>query len=226
MPSSVFIPFAEQSGRIVAIDRWVLEQACRDRQRLQTSRSEEIGMSVNASIHEFMSASFLDTVTSALASTSTDPQLLTLEVTESIFVCDSARVRIVLDELKSIGVKLALDDFGTGYSSLSRLMRLPIDTVKIEREFIVNLKDEPVGHPIVRSVIQLAHGLGMTVIAEGVETGEQHETLTELGCDYCQGYYFARPMSVASLEAPIQHQPAQGKALLPKRGTSRPHAQT
>jgi Amt family ammonium transporter len=222
VPSSVFIPFAEQSGRIVAIGRWVLEQACRDRQRLQLSRPEELGISVNASIHQFMSAGFLDTVTSALASTSTDPQRLTLEVTESIFVRDSARARIVLDELKAIGVKLALDDFGTGYSSLSRLMRLPIDTVKIERDFIINLKDEPVGHPIVHSIIQLAHGLGMTVVAEGVETREQHEILTELGCDYCQGYYFAQPMPVASLEALIQHQPAQGNPLLSKLGNPGP----
>ncbi len=221
VPSSVFIPFAEQSGRIVAIGRWVLEQACRDRQRLQRSRSDELGVSVNASIHQFMSAGFLDSVIAALASTSTDPRLLTLEVTESVFVRDSARARIVLDELKVIGVKLALDDFGTGYSSLSRLMNLPIDTVKIEREFIFNLKDEPVGHPVVRSVIELAHGLGMTVVAEGVETAEQHQTLTELGCDYCQGYYFTRPMPVASLEALIQHQPAEGDPLPPRDGSPR-----
>ncbi len=216
VPPSVFIPFAEQSGRIVAIGRWVLEQACRDRQHLQLARADALPISVNASIHQFMSAGFLDNVTSALSFTSTDPRLLTLEVTESIFVRDGARARIVLDELKAIGVTLALDDFGTGYSSLSRLMRLPIDSIKIEREFIVNLKDEPGGHPIVRSIIQLAHGLGMTVIAEGVETREQYETLTELGCDYCQGYYFARPMSLANLEALIQHHPADGSQLLAK----------
>jgi diguanylate cyclase (GGDEF)-like protein len=219
VPSSVFIPVAEQSGRIVEIGRWVLEQACRDRHRWQTQRSDELAMSVNVSVHQFMSAGFVDTVASALATGSTDPSLLTLEVTESVFVRDGERARIVLGELKSIGVKLALDDFGTGYSSLNRLMRLPIDTVKLERSFIADLRDEPAGHPVVTAIIQLAHGLGMTVIAEGVETAEQHRTLAELGCDFCQGYYFARPMTATSIGALIEHRSDRINPILPTLNT-------
>jgi len=215
VPSSVFIPFAEQSGTIVEIGRWVLEQACKDRERWQAHRSDELELSVNLSAHQFMSAGFVRSVASILAATGTDPALLTLEVTESIFVRDVERTRVVLSDLKAIGVKLALDDFGTGYSSLSRLMELPIDTVKIDRAFIANLRREPDGHPVVTSIIQLAHGLGMSVVAEGVETAEQHRTLTGLGCDYCQGYYFARPMTAASLEALTKHQVGEGYPLLP-----------
>ena len=104
--------------------------------------------------------------------------MLTLEVTERVFVRDEARALIVLDELKDIGVKLALDDFGTGYSSLGYLETLPIDTIKIDQTFVAKLTADPGQHTIVSSIIQLAHGLGMTVVAEGVETAEQHQTLT------------------------------------------------
>jgi diguanylate cyclase (GGDEF)-like protein len=215
VPSSVFIPFAEQSGTIVELGRWVLEQACQDRERLQADRSHALDLSVNVSAHQFMAAGFVRSVASILAATETDPALVTLEVTESIFVRDVERTRIVLSELKALGVKLALDDFGTGYSSLSRLLELPMDTVKIDRSFVANLRREPDGHPVVTSIIQLAHGLGMGVIAEGVETAEQHHTLTGLGCDYCQGYYFARPMTAASLHALTEHQAGRLYPLLP-----------
>jgi diguanylate cyclase (GGDEF)-like protein len=213
VPSSVFIPFAEQSGSILELGRWVLEQACQDRERWQAS--DELELLVNVSAHQFMSAGFVRSVASVLAATGTDPAGLTLEVTESIFVRDVERTRIVLGELKAIGVKLALDDFGTRYSSLSRLMELPMDTVKIDRSFIANLRREPDGHPVVSSIIQLAHGLGMSVIAKGVETAEQHHTLTGLGCDSCQGYYLARPMTAASLQALTEHRAGRSDPLLP-----------
>jgi diguanylate cyclase (GGDEF)-like protein len=138
VPPSVFIPFAEQSGGIVELGQWVLEQACRDRQGWQGQRREELEISVNVSAHQFMSDGFADTIATALACASTDARLLTLEVTESIFARDGGRALIVLEELKEIGVKIALDDFGAGHSSLGSLMKLPIDTVKIERTFIAN----------------------------------------------------------------------------------------
>ena len=131
-------------------------------------------------------------------------------MTESVFVRDGERALFVLNDLKDIGVKLALDDFGTGYSSLSYLQRFPVDTVKIDREFVANLGEDPASHTIVAAVIQLAHGLGMTVVAEGVETAEQHRELTALGCDSCQGFYFARPMTAANLDTVLQHH-AQGR---------------
>lgn len=216
IPPSTFIPFAEQSGEIVEIGRWALEQACRDQHRWQKIlRSNEIALSINVSLHQVMASGLREIVVSALDAHSTDPGSLTLEVTEGIFVRDRERARIVLNALKAIGVKLALDDFGTGYSSLNRLMRFPIDTVKIDREFIANLSEEPAGHPVVGGIIELVHGLGMAVVAEGVESANQHRTLTDLGCDLCQGYYFARPMTASSLEALIRYQADGSDLLLP-----------
>jgi diguanylate cyclase (GGDEF)-like protein len=197
---TVFIPFAEQSGQIIELGRWVLEQACRDRQTWQSRGADEIGMSVNVSPHQFMTVGFVDSVTSALKATSTDPKLLTLEVTETVFVRDRERALIVLDDLKGVGVKLALDDFGTGYSSLSYLQTLPIDTLKIDQSFITHLDGERSDPTILIAMIQVAHGLGMAVIAEGVETAAQHEQLATLGTEYCQGYYFAHPMPVSEID--------------------------
>jgi diguanylate cyclase (GGDEF)-like protein len=200
---TVFIPFAEHSGQIIELGRWVLGQACADRHRWQRDRAEDIKLSVNVSAHQFMSAGFANTVASILAIDATDPRLLTLEVTESVFVRDGERALIVLDQLKAIGVNLALDDFGTGYSSLSYLQTLPIDSIKIDQSFIAKLDSGPVDHPIVTAIIQLAHGLGMTVVSEGVETAEQRQRLIKLGSDFCQGFYFAHPMPVYRLGALI-----------------------
>jgi EAL domain-containing protein (putative c-di-GMP-specific phosphodiesterase class I) len=151
-----------------------------------------------------MSAGFADTVGAVLDRASTKPGLLTLEVTESVFVRDGERALFVLNDLKDIGVKLALDDFGTGYSSLGYLRRFPVDVVKIDRVFVAHLAEDPASKTIVTAVIALAHDLGMTVVAEGVETAAQHHELTALGCDACQGYYFARPMSASSFDTFIQ----------------------
>ena len=197
---TVVIALAEQSGQIVDIGRWVLEQAWADRHRWQSDQADQLAVSVNVSAHQLMSAGFADTVAAVLDSESTDPGLLTLEVTESVFVRDGEQALFVLNDLKDIGVKLALDDFGTGYSSLGYLRRFPVDTVKVDREFVSNLGHDPASHTIVTAVIQLAHGLGMTVVSEGVETAEQHEKLTALGCDSCQGFYFAAPMPAESLD--------------------------
>jgi diguanylate cyclase (GGDEF)-like protein len=201
---AVFIPFAEQSGQIVELGHWVLTQACRTRARWQRGTATELQISVNVSAHQFMSAGFADTVAAALEADSTDPRLLTLELTEGVFVRDGERALVVLNELKAIGVNLALDDFGTGYSSLSYLKALPIDTLKIDQIFIADLDGDPTGHPILTAIMQLAHGLGMNVIAEGVETAEQHQQLNELGSDYCQGYYFGRPMPTRGIEALLE----------------------
>jgi diguanylate cyclase (GGDEF)-like protein len=203
---TVMIALAEQSGQIIDIGRWVLEQAWAERQRWPSDQADQLALSVNVSAHQLMSAGFADTVAAVLDSQSTDPGLLTLEVTESVFVHDGERALFVLNDLKDIGVKLALDDFGTGYSSLGYLRRFPVDSVKVDREFVANLGHDPASHTIVTAVIQLAHGLGMTVISEGVETAEQHEQLTALGCDSCQGFYFAAPMPAASLDQLIKRQ--------------------
>lgn len=212
---SVFIPFAEQSGQIVKLGRWVLEQACADRQSWQRGSSEDVTMWINVSVHQLMAAGLAQTVTTALTNTSTDPSLLTLEVTESVFVRDEQRALIVLEELKRIGVNLALDDFGTGYSSLGHLNTMPIDTIKIDRSFVAKLTDQPGSQEIVSAIIGLAHGLGMDVIAEGVETVEQRHQVTDLGADLCQGFYFAEPMVAEDVNALLRIQPGGGFTRLP-----------
>jgi diguanylate cyclase (GGDEF)-like protein len=202
---TVFVPFAEQSGQIVELGRWVLERACEDREGWQSHQPDQLEMSVNVSSHQLMSAGFVDTVAAVLDATETDGAMLTLEVTERVLVHDEERAIIVLDDLKDIGVKLALDDFGTGYSSLGYLDTLPIDTIKIDQTFVAKLTANPDRHTIVSSIIQLAHGLGMTVVAEGVETAEQHQTLTMLGADACQGFYFARAMPAGAIDTLLAH---------------------
>jgi diguanylate cyclase (GGDEF)-like protein len=201
---TVFIPFAEQSGQIIELGRWVLEQAWSDRGRWQQQRPADIAMSVNVSAHQFMSAGFTATVASLLENTSVDPELLTLEVTESVFVRDQERALVVLGELKEVGVNLALDDFGTGYSSLGYLNVLPIDIIKVDQKFIARLTETPSSQAIVTAIIHLAHNLGMTVVAEGVETAVQHQEVANLGSDSCQGFYFARPMEASRIDALIQ----------------------
>jgi diguanylate cyclase (GGDEF)-like protein len=208
IPPTVVIPLAEQSGLIVDIGRWVLEHAWADGQRWQQDEQPyDFGMSVNVSAHQLMSAGFADTVEAVLASTSTRPDLLTLEVTESVFVRDGKRALFVLNDLRDIGVKLALDDFGTGYSSLSYLMRFPVDIIKVDRTFVADLEEDSPSHTIVAAFIQLAHDLGMSIVCEGVETAEQRDELGRIGCDSCQGFYFGAPMSASRLDSLISHFP-------------------
>ena len=196
---ATLIPLAEQTGIITEIGRWVLEEACRGgRSRHQPG---VLKMSANVSAYQLMSPDFTATVEDVLVGTGTEPGLLTLEVTESVFLQDSQRALVVLDDLKHLGVMLALDDFGTGYSSLSYLKRFPVDIVKIDRGFVADLGKDHASRAIVSSVVDLAHALGLTVVAEGIETVEQHREVTKLGCEACQGYYFARPMSADALDA-------------------------
>ena len=207
---ATLIPLAEQSGLITEVGHWVLEQACLHRRRWQNGQqTNDLSMAVNISAHQLMSSGFAATVAAVLSDTDTDPKLVTLEVTESVFIQDSERALVVLTELKHLGVRLALDDFGTGYASLNYLKQFPIDIVKIDRTFVADVEHDGASRAIVIAVVELTHRLGMTVVAEGVETAAQHEQLTSLGCDYCQGYYFARPMSADDLEIVMQ-QPIAG----------------
>jgi diguanylate cyclase (GGDEF)-like protein len=198
---TTLIPIAEHTGLITDIGRWVLEQACQDRQRWRHDRQpDDLGMSVNVSAYQLMSPDFTATVDDVLRSTHTDPELLTLEVTENVFIQDSERALVLLDELKQLGVMLALDDFGTGYSSLSYLKRFPVDIVKIDQEFVADLGRDESSHAIVSAVVALAHALRLSVVAEGVETVGQRNEVAALRCDACQGFYFARPMSADAMD--------------------------
>jgi diguanylate cyclase (GGDEF)-like protein len=215
MPT-VLVPLAEQSGLITDIGRWVLEQACPDRNRWQNHHTGALTMSINVSASQLMSSDYVATLAAVLSGTDTDPELVTLEVTESVFVQDSEGALIVLDELKHLGVRLALDDFGTGYSSLNYLKRFPIDVVKIDQGFVADLEEDRASHAIVAKVVELAHLLGMMVVAEGVETAEQCKELAALGCDFCQGFYFARPMCADDFDNLLDRGVAGASLLLPE----------
>ena len=197
---SALVPIAERSGLINEIGRWVLARACLDR-HAGSSLIDNLTMSVNVSGHQLMTPGFSATVAGVLSETGTDPQGVTLEVTESVFVQDGGRALGVLAQLKDLGLKIALDDFGTGYSSLQYLKQFPIDIVKIDQKFVCDLEHDAASHAIVYTIVELAHVLGMTAVAEGVETAEQHQLLASIGCDFCQGFYFAHPLPADDLDA-------------------------
>ena len=211
----VLIPIAERAGLICEVGNWVLAAACADGRRWREAGAGELTLSVNVSATQIMSPGFARSVAIILEDSGTEPRLLTLEVTESVFLQDSERALVVLEELKRIGVALALDDFGTGHSSLNYLRRFPIDVIKIDRGFVAELDGTTASDAIVFAVVQLAHRLGMTVTAEGVETTEQHQLLTELDCDSCQGYLFNKPVSAAAMGTLIRDAQPSGWVDLP-----------
>jgi diguanylate cyclase (GGDEF)-like protein len=204
---------AEQSGLMTEMGRWVLERSCLDRHRWEGHDHFEI--SVNVSADQLMAPGFVNLVAAVLDDTRTDPSLVILEVTESVFIRDSARALVVLNDLKELGVALALDDFGTGFSSLSYLKQFPVDIVKIDRSFIADLTRERTSRIIVSAIIGLAHGLHINVVAEGIESSEQHDQLAALGCELCQGFYFAGPLSVEALDALIADRDGAGTSQSP-----------
>ncbi|MCA1692502.1 MAG: EAL domain-containing protein, partial [Actinobacteria bacterium] len=197
-----FIPVAEESGLIVPIGAWVLRQACKEGRRLQQAHPERgaFGMSVNVSTRQLQHPGLLREIGIAIEESGFDPRLLTLEITESATVHDTEATIVRLEELKALGVRLAIDDFGTGYSSLSYLRRFPVDQLKIDRSFVAGLGRDRQDTAIVTSVVGLAHALGLEAVAEGVETLDQLEQLTLLGCDLAQGFNWRRPTSAADVE--------------------------
>jgi diguanylate cyclase (GGDEF)-like protein len=213
---NVLIPLAERAGLIPAIGQWVLETAAAVQGHWQHDyRINDLAISVNVSAHQLMSAGFIQSVAAALEHSLSPTDQLTLEMTESVFVRDGQRALMVLNDLKGLGVKLALDDFGTGYSSLSYLLQFPVDIVKIDQIFVAGLGHQGANQSIVAAIIQLAHGLGLTVIAVGVETVEQYQALLELGADCCQGFYFAHPMSGENIDALIERRVDGSNQFLP-----------
>jgi len=190
-----FIPMAEETGLIVPLGRWVLETACRQAARWRRSAggTKAPFVSVNLSARQFIQADLVEDVAAVLAATGLEPAALELEITESV-VMDQSEIGVrSLRRLRDLGVRLVLDDFGTGYSSLAYLKHLPLDMLKIDRSFVLGL-DEVADRSIVDAVIALAHGLGIGVVAEGIETRAQADRLRASGCDLGQGYLFARPM--------------------------------
>jgi diguanylate cyclase (GGDEF)-like protein len=212
------VEVAEQSGLINEIGAWVLERSCLDRARwMQRRPNEPLELAVNVSARQIVSPQFADTVADVLARTAMDPEALILEMTEYVLLEDNERALRVLTDLKDLGIRLALDDFGTGYSSLSYLRRLPIDIVKIDQGFIADIGNAPEGSAIAAAVTNLAHVLGLSVTAEGVETRDQRDAVLAMECDFAQGFYFARPMPAAALRTWLGSQPAGVLHLPPDR---------
>jgi diguanylate cyclase (GGDEF)-like protein len=200
-----FISLAEENGLILPIGGWVLREACRQNVAWQRAGYAPIRMAVNVSARQFARPDFVQTVSETLDESGLAPRWLELEVTESLLMRDIDAVRLRLAELRQVGVAISIDDFGTGYSSLSYLQQLPIDSLKIDRAFVRELKaavdtTSPAA-TLVRTILSLAHNLGMQVVAEGVETTEQRDFLRGAGCELGQGYLFAKPMPAEQILA-------------------------
>ena len=203
-----FIPMAEETGLIIPLGQWALATAC---EQLATwSKSPPVArlnMAVNVSVRQFRHPHFVDWVMAEIARTGIEPQRLKLELTESL-LADGMEVTLAkMGTLKALGVTLALDDFGTGYSSLSLLKRLPLDQLKIDRIFVADVLTNRADAAISRTIMTLAHSMGLEVVAEGVETQAQQDFLVAEGCDQFQGYLFSEPLPLAKLEAYLQARP-------------------
>jgi len=199
-----FIPLAEDTGLIIPIGRWVLEQACAQAARWQGQPGKPQQVAVNVSARQLRQSDFIDTVDFILKETGCPPQALELEVTESLLLEDAEQAIELLGQLASRGVRVAIDDFGTGYSSLSYLKRMPVQTLKIDRSFVQELGSDSNVAAIARTVIVLARSLNLDVLAEGVETAEQAEWLKREGCDWAQGWHYGRPMPAEDFVLPKQ----------------------
>jgi diguanylate cyclase (GGDEF)-like protein len=194
VPPNEFIPLAEDTGLIVPIGEWVLRTACAQNKAWQDEGCDLLSLAVNLSARQFQQQDLAHVIGRILLETGLDPRLLELELTESSIMKNAESAVVMLDKLKTMGVKISIDDFGTGYSSLGYLKRLPIDILKIDSSFVHDVTTKPDDATLVEAIIRLAHNLRLKVIAEGVETGEQLDFLRQLGCDAWQGFLFSKPV--------------------------------
>lgn len=197
-----FIPIAEETGLIVPIGQWMVNQACAQLAHFQRTlpEAERLSLNVNIARRELTSPGMVERLAQALATHQIDPTLLHLEITESVIMSHLTELEPVLQRLRDLGLPLCMDDFGTGHSSLSCLHQFPIDVLKIDRAFVSNLGTALDYSAIIQAVITLAHTLNMTVVAEGIETAGQLAQLQTLDCDHAQGYFFAKPMTDEAFE--------------------------
>jgi EAL domain-containing protein (putative c-di-GMP-specific phosphodiesterase class I) len=195
-----FIPVLERTGLIVDVGRWALEEACR--QTAQWHRSHAvIDISVNVSAVQLGRSDLVDDVRSALAESGLDPSSLTLEITETAIMRDTALAVRSLQAIKALGVRIAIDDFGTGYSSLSYLKQFPVDVIKIDRAFISDIANSDEAAALIHTLVQLGKALGLVTLAEGIEDSGQFAHLRREDCDSGQGFLFARPLDPEALGA-------------------------
>jgi len=196
VPPLDFISLAEETGLIVPIGEWVLATACAQNKLWQDMGLTKLGISVNLSARQFSDSMLLAKLTRIIHASGLDPSSLELEITESVVMSDGECAVEVLEQLKSIGVRIAIDDFGTGYSSLGYLKRFPIDTLKVDRSFIRDIPADSGDKKIAQAIIAMAHALRLEVVAEGVENSEQLKFLRAQHCDAVQGYFLFRPLPV------------------------------
>lgn len=200
----LFIPLAEETGDILAVGTWVLQQACEDLKQLREASDRPLLMTLNVSTRQLDEPDFVDSLRKLFEKTGANPSELQLEITESIFLKDAARMGMLFHEIRSLGIKIAFDDFGTGYSSLSYLERYPVDTIKIDQSFVRRMTNRTLSADIVRFVVELAHAMGASTSAEGVEEEEQRQALVDMGCVHAQGYLFSRPVPLMVMLGMLQ----------------------
>jgi EAL domain-containing protein (putative c-di-GMP-specific phosphodiesterase class I) len=204
-----FVSITEELELIDRIGEWVLADAIRQRATWESEHGDEApwSIAVNVSALQLSGPKAVDTVTRVLNKWDWAPERLVLELTETVLMDEVADAHTMLKRLKQLGCQIAIDDFGTGYSSLSYLHRFPVDQVKLDRAFVTNIDADGEGSPIARAVINMAHALGITVTAEGVETEVQLHWLRRLGCDRAQGFHLARPMPADEFSALLRRKP-------------------
>jgi diguanylate cyclase (GGDEF)-like protein len=202
VPPNNFIPLAERTGLIAPITDWVIEQVC-----AQTAdwrrRGLELDVGFNFPVGMWDRSTLLNTL-AVIRAHGLTPQDLVIEVTESAVVTDAERSSGAIDVVREHGIRLAIDDFGTGYSSLSRLAKLPASVLKVDRSFVQGVPHDPRSVTLTKTIIQLAHGIGMDALAEGIETEDQRRFLADLGCNLGQGFLFSRPVPVAEIESMLE----------------------
>jgi len=210
-----FVPIAEESGLIVPIGRWVLEQACMQGASWHRE-GHSVNISVNASARQLERPEFVQEVRTALGDSGLDPTTLTLEITETVLMRKPETTARLLSDLKALGVRIAIDDFGTGYSSLAYLRQFAVDSLKIDRAFIADMMNSPESHALAHTLIQLGKALNLQTLAEGVESPRQVRRLQQEGCDLAQGFLFSHPLSPDAIEAFLQFQELAGEPTHPE----------
>ncbi|MBE9197067.1 EAL domain-containing protein [Synechocystis salina LEGE 00031] len=190
-----FIPIAEQTGLIVPMGYWVLQQSCLQYQRWLSQGIPPFKLSVNLSLRQLQETNLVTEIKNIVSQTKINCQQITLEVTESLMLCEPGETIHHLNQLNDMGIQIAIDDFGVGYSSLSYLKDLPLQTLKIDKSFLDDLLTREKNQVILQTIIELGHRLGLKIIAEGVESSEQLAVLKSMDCDYGQGYLFSRPLT-------------------------------
>lgn len=221
MPND-FIPVADETGIILSINRELMHEACRQLlswQKLFPS-DPPLSLSVNISPKQFTQADLAAQIGQILQQNGMNPRFVDLEITETIAMADAEKSTGMLSELKALGVGLDIDDFGTGYSSLSRLQSFRVDTLKIDRIFVSRMDTDPETYEIVRVIINLAHSLGLKVVAEGVETQAQFDLLQKLGCERAQGYLFSKPVDRDTIQKLLATNRSEVLALRSKAASS------